>query len=846
MQISRRRLLMLLGSAGFLSASPRLVTGAEPGARALFVLVEGITPEVPAAHLRSLLEPFAQAFIPVGLGLAPGARGFGADMGQLLRDLFHELPELFEPVADIAGLAATEPYFQMRNASRALDEIEAALGVRTGIVSVATSAPPRPANLDALRAVGLRNVMATTAQAQPLVSLPCDGGALCLQGSVRLSLETGGATLGERLRADFGGVGILGVLSADDLAASTPATIFASAEAMVAEIVRAVQRGSAFAVAPREHLAWFVGTQARTVALRLELPPEGDVEAGQAYLALRAALRDAGIPFSASGRAALLDDDGCLDLGRDDVDAGWIAARSAAGIAVCAVGAVDEARAHDLAATGLVLLVEPGEAGATRLDPNGVLRWPESYDPMRIRGGTRGADVVLSLTRDAYRDPAWRASALDALIRLRQDGRATLRSLSSLASDLVPKDPVFAILRETRRDLRDAGPTAPETADEHDLLLGDARAAWSYVEEWTEPATGLCPATVHRAAGGTYKHQMLTMWDFGSLIHASISAHELGFLTDDTFLARTERLLRALPASSIRAHVLPNELIATDRVGPLSQDFNACDTGRLVGALVDLDRYPLSRGIARPVLDRWDLDAIILDRRPHSISGGRLVDAFISHCTAYLARNFREIGIDVASPYAVDTGGSETDWQMRLLYAASRLGAYGAEPLLLEAIERGPTREGDLLADVLWTEQERAYARTGLLHCVSEAPLDRAPWFAYAGLRLNDDRTRWEVRANSPDPRFATDAFQRESLLVNTKGAFLWAAVRPGEHASRLVSHVRTHANLDRGGFAPGVFVQGARRMEGYADINTNGVVLEAVAYILRGRRPRDTSVPRQ
>lgn len=838
MQIARRRFLQFLGSTGLLFASPRLAHAAEPGARALFLLLDGIVPAVEAAPLRDFLEPFAQASIPVGLGLAPGPDGYPDATGRLLGAMFDELPHLFEPVAVVDGLSEMPPYFQMRNASRVLDEIAAAIGPREGIVSVTDAASARPVTYDALRAVGLRNVIATTTQPRSLLSLPCDGGALCLNGSVPLSLEAGAITLREWLRAGAAGTGLLGVVSAGELGTSRAADIAAAAQAMAAEIVRAVQGGGVFVVPPREHLAWFVGRQARTLALRLEPPPAGDAVAAEGFAALVDALRTSGLPFSLSGPAAGLDEDGCLAPGPDSDAAGWVAARSAAGRMACAVGSeIDRAEARDLAMAGLDLLVVPGQAGGARLSAEGLPIWPDTEDPAQIVQG-RGIDTVLSLAPRGYRDPAWRVAVLDALVAAADDRFTVLRSVAGLAGELVPPDPVFAILRETRRDLRVPQAVPPDTDKDREALLADARGAWGYVEKWTHPSTGLCPATVHRGVDGLYKHEALTMWDFGSLVRATVSAHELGFLSDAAFRARAALLVRALPAASIGGLVLPNELVATDRIAPLSRDFNACDTGRLVGALVDLDRYPPSAGLARSVLAGWDLGAVIRDGRPHSVSQGRLVNVFGSHCTAYLARNFRDIGIEVASPYDVDRAGSETDWQMRLLYAAARLGAYGAEPLLLEAIERGPTREGSLLADVLWTEQLRAHVQTGLLHCVSESPLSREPWFVYAGLRLNDAGTRWEVRANSPDPAFAADAFQRDALLVNTKGAFLWAAVRPGPHAARLVAHVRTHARLETGEFTPGAFVHGAPRMEGYADINTNGIVVEAVAYILRGRRP--------
>ena len=82
-------------------------------------------------------------------------------------------------------------------------------------------------------------------------------------------------------------------------------------------------------------------------------------------------------------------------------------------------------------------------------------------------------------------------------------------------------------------------------------------------------------------------------------------------------------------------------------------------------------------------------------------------------------------------------------------------------------------------------------------------------------------------------------AFRKETLLVNTKAAYLWTAARPGSYATMLARHVRDRARLEGMGFSPGVFTATGKAMPGYADVNTNGIVLAAIAFILRGRRQR-------
>ena len=74
--------------------------------------------------------------------------------------------------------------------------------------------------------------------------------------------------------------------------------------------------------------------------------------------------------------------------------------------------------------------------------------------------------------------------------------------------------------------------------------------------------------------------------------------------------------------------------------------------------------------------------------------------------------------------------------------------------------------------------------------------------------------------------------------MVSSKGAFLWSAVRPQAYSRLLLSYVRARARTTDLGYASGIFSATGEPTANYSDINTNGIILSAIAYILGGRRP--------
>jgi hypothetical protein len=166
---------------------------------------------------------------------------------------------------------------------------------------------------------------------------------------------------------------------------------------------------------------------------------------------------------------------------------------------------------------------------------------------------------------------------------------------------------------------------------------------------------------------------------------------------------------------------------------------------------------------------------------------------------------------------------------MRLLEAASAIGPLGAEPLLLEAMEGEMSMESAYLAEVLFAAQVEHFNETGRLIAVSEGPIDRAPWFTYQGLQLDSQERTWALDTVGFNPEHHIPEFWDEYLVLSSKAAFLWAAYKPHEYSESLVSYVRANCITNQG-FASSVFSKTDRVTSTYSDLNTNGVILQAIA----------------
>ncbi|NKX74226.1 DUF3131 domain-containing protein [Rhodobacteraceae bacterium R_SAG3] len=362
-------------------------------------------------------------------------------------------------------------------------------------------------------------------------------------------------------------------------------------------------------------------------------------------------------------------------------------------------------------------------------------------------------------------------------------------------------------------------------------LMEDARAAWRYLERFTHPKTGLCPSTVDSSPGGRL-HEAVTMWDVGSQINGLVAAKQIGLLDEKGFETAIKKILPNIAGRVSQDRRLPQGWIRTDRARWGNKNFDGSDAGRLLASLDNLRRHSGFGEQLVELVGSYDLDKIIIDGEIHSVTEGELHSSYVSHSAHYSALAFRRWGHAARSPYEVYAGKSEPDGQMALLEAVARIGPIGAEPLLLEGLELGMSRQSAYLADVLFTTQLEDYRETGRLICVSEGPIDTSPWFLYQGLQLDAETRTWAMDTVGSEPEYRTPEFRDEYLAVSSKAAYLWSAMQPHSYSDTLREYVRNTAKTENG-FSSSIFVKSGRPTRDYTDLNTNSIILQAIAHQL-------------
>lgn len=451
-----------------------------------------------------------------------------------------------------------------------------------------------------------------------------------------------------------------------------------------------------------------------------------------------------------------------------------------------------------------------------------------------LQASMGAADSVLSIPAGILQSKAHQKVLKNALHRIRDDGISQVISLPDYARHVVPTDAYTTHFRRTEAYRPQiAKPPQVPSVKERRLLMEDAKVAWSYFEQWTNPKTGLCPATANFSASHLRLHETVTMWDVGSHIFALMAAADLELITAQTFQRAIRKLLPNIAGRRSQGRLLPQGWIATNKRKWGNRNFDGCDAGRLLAALYNLDTHPLAKGLATSTVTSWDLEHIVKDGVIHSVEEGVLTSTFRSHCAHYAAWAFRTWGIEAQSPYEVFQEKSSSDGQMTLLEVCGHIGPMGAEPLLMEALEFGMSPESAYLADVLFAAQLEEYEETGRLICVSEGPINSTPWFLYQGLQFDALGRVWATDTVAGLEEHRSEAFRDEHLSVSSKAAYLWSAYKDHPLSDKLLSFVREKARTPYG-FASSINEKTGEPSRTYSDINTNAVILQSIAARLK------------
>lgn len=827
--MKRRGFLASSAAMGFLSALPTARVLAGPGIASTAVVITDISAKTePGALLR-----FAEYLLKQGIWSTCAIRlPAGDDSDARLAKTIQDLTQLGGGVdfaIELPELAATSPYFQSRAVFEARAQLQGILGAKTPPLpfqTVLCAEIEAPAEPTGVRASGVRNVLVRPGSSAPMQSENWGDGVVRFFGGQTLSLQSDFAFQPDAMGTQYS---LIFYISAEDLSAVPEGRLASWTAGFAQTLLEQELMGQvSLMTVPDLQLRDDYGFQ-RLVAVVLDLPDTITEARQQAVQEFQQRLTDLGIPLALKPK------------GRDF----WINQAETDGRLVpitvkCEAGGAVQLSAAMPVGPGYNLRFTEGQSAEFGIDGCALLNLPmvglnlnlPMRDLLKHLGGAD--DLVLSLSVDQIASAEANRRVVSALQAMRQDAITRFVTIGELATVLHSDEPSATRHRLTRGAIANAPRRMVVKADgeARARLIDDARLAWSYFEKYTSAITGLCPATVDLRPGGE-NHQAVTMWDVGSNLNAIVAATELGLIEKQDAEKIFKRILPNLRGRETDNRLLPQGWIRSDRHCCGIRDFNACDGGRLLASLDNVRRRFGMGEVLEKLVGSWDLEKIIVKGEIHSVIDRKFVSAYSTHCGHYAALAFRRWGHEAISPYETFTGCPPGDGEMAMLQAVAGIGPLGTEPLLLEAVELGMSNESGFLADVLNTALEEEYANSGRLLCVSETPIDRSPWFIYQGLELGSGPRSWRLDTVGHQPQYLTAEAANEFLAFSTKAAFLWAAYRPGPFTAKLLSYARQNARNSIG-YSSSINLKTQRPTAGYTDLNTNAIILQAIAHMLR------------
>ena len=838
----RRRTFLKWGTAAPLLLSGASATGSTVVTpQNTLVVLDGLDNNTSPPRTAIVLDAFAREGLPITCLLDPDQSQLRSNstLSRILAERVERTPGLMQVVPWVKKLGSMTPYFQARAAYEARRALVAILWENTEPQSLYIAASQtiacdmRPMALppSGLRAAGIRNILmrpGVSAQVRPEA---WDNGIVRMAGGLRVQLQSPKTVY--RL-LDNKSLERVYYLSAHDFSNQPLARLEAAATAFAKQVLFSNGESWVSPILASDIQFRDAYDYQRYVALHFTLRSDATDKEQEALMRFRQELAFEGLPSSFGDK-----------ISAESAFQYWANLKASHPldeplVSLGALGQGPSSSAHPSTPKSYGIAIELSQKREGGLGADNTLRIPSVRvqnvrtvsDTLQTSMGA--ADSVLSIPADILQSRAHQKILKNDLQAVQNNGLSQVISLPEYIRRLVPIDPYTTHFRRTEayRPYISQQPQIPSVA-EREMLMDDAKVAWSYFEQWTNRKTGLCPATANFSKTNPRLHEAVTMWDVGSHIFALIAAVDLKLIPDQHFRSAIEKILPNIAGRRSQGRHLPQGWIATNKFKWGNRNFDGCDAGRLLAALYSLDTHPLTKGLAASTVASWDLKDVVNDGIVHSVEEGTLVSTFRSHCAHYAAWAFRTWGIEAKSPYEVLKRKSASDGQMSLLEVCGHIGPMGAEPLLMEALEFGMSQESAYLADVLFAAQLEEYDETGRLICVSEGPINSTPWFLYQGLQFDAPGRAWAIDTVGGLEKHRTKAFRDEHLAISSKAAYLWSAYKDHALSEKLLSFVREAAKTPYG-FASSINERTAAASVTYSDINTNGVILQSIAAMLK------------
>ncbi len=368
----------------------------------------------------------------------------------------------------------------------------------------------------------------------------------------------------------------------------------------------------------------------------------------------------------------------------------------------------------------------------------------------------------------------------------------------------------------------------------------DAKTAWKYFQNNYQPATGLF--------NSVDKYPATTFWDISSSFHALMSAYELGLIPYDEFDRKMRKALSSLKKIKLYHGILPNKVyssITLDMVDYSNHEtdegvgWSAMDIGRFLGMAQRVYKfYPQYTSAMDSVISRWRIDKILgkdatlhgigfsfKDKRAQIVQEGKL------GYEEYASKGYLVNGYDASESYRYTDFLKFVDIYKIPIGVDTRQVKYHpaynyilSEPYILDGLEYGWDLSSRELAYRVYEVQKLRSLVTGKPVAVSEDNVDRPPYFVYNAVYANGKK--WVCYAENGD-------LANEFKSFSTKAAYAWSVLYNDEYADKLKKALKGLANPKKGWYAGRYDKDGS--INKALTANTNGVILEALAYKLHG-----------
>ncbi|KII76647.1 DUF3131 domain-containing protein [Vibrio renipiscarius] len=366
-----------------------------------------------------------------------------------------------------------------------------------------------------------------------------------------------------------------------------------------------------------------------------------------------------------------------------------------------------------------------------------------------------------------------------------------------------------------------------------------ASIAWQYFENNYQENTGL--------VNSVDEYPSTTMWDTASYLMGLIAAEKLNVISAETFNIRMDKVLTTLARLPLVDGQLPNKAYNTQTLEMVDYENNpkvngigwsAIDIGRvLVPMNILIWQYPEFNKQVNDVLTYWNVGEMLTDgymfgARPSAKDGEmeRVQEGRIGY-EEYASKSLALMGRDVfnAMKYIdfiemVDVYGIQipTDKRDPAEYHAHNYVV--SESYILDGIEFGADSVSKIFAHRVYQAQERRFQETGILTAVSEDNVDEAPYFVYNTV-FSDGKVWNAISDDGKD--------QSHLKTLSTKAAFGWYALYESDYTDQLIKEAGQLYTNKKGWYSGRYEIDG--RTNKAITANTNGIVLESLAYIENG-----------